>query len=110
LFLCAGIVMELPQAIGGAFELHRRGMMSTNQVLGMAILAVLLVAAAAFVEGARRKVAVTFAGREGRAGASYLSFRLNGAGIMPAQAHLMPGGDDGGPVVRSQEREGVGGP
>jgi preprotein translocase subunit SecY len=83
LFLCAGIVMELPQAIYGAFELHRQGVVSANQVLGMAILAVLLVAVAALVEGARRKVPVTFGGREGRADA-YLSFKLNGAGIIPA--------------------------
>jgi preprotein translocase subunit SecY len=83
LFLCAGIVMELPQAIYGAFELHRRGVISANQIMGMTILAVLLVVVAAFVEGARRKVPVTFGGREARADA-YLSFRLNSAGIIPA--------------------------
>lgn len=83
LFLSAGIVMELPRAIGGAFELQRRGMISANQIMGMAILAILLVAFAALVEGARRNVPVAF-GARGGAGTAFLSFKLNSAGVVPA--------------------------
>jgi len=80
LLLCAGIVMELPPAIFGAFEFHRRGVLSANQILGMAILAVVLVAFAAWVEGARRKVPVAFGDRAD----ANLAFKLNSAGIIPA--------------------------
>ncbi len=78
LLLCVGVIVELPQALVGAIELGRQGVLPGQVLAGIALLAVALVAAASFMEKARRKEPVGFG-----AGTAHLSFKLNGAGIIP---------------------------
>jgi preprotein translocase subunit SecY len=84
LFLCAGIVISLPQAIVEAFELQRRGLTTDNQIAGVALVAVLLVAFAVFVERAQRQIPVAYGLREDSRVTSYLALKLNSAGVVPA--------------------------
>jgi len=84
LIFCADVVVELPQTIAGTLELGRQGLLSSNLIMGTAILAVALVGVATFMEKARRNVPVAFSGRTGAGNESSLSFKLNGAGWMPA--------------------------
>lgn len=83
LLLCVGIVTELPRTLFGMFELGQRGAFSTNALLGLAALAAVLVALVTFVEKAQRREPVAFSGEVVR-GSSFLSFKLNGAGMIPA--------------------------
>jgi len=82
LIITAGIVTKLPADIFGALELAQRGVFTTNQLAAFALLAVALVAFVVLFEKARRRELVTFT-TPGRASAAYLSFKLNGAGIIP---------------------------
>jgi preprotein translocase subunit SecY len=79
LLLCVGVIVELPQALAGALELGRQGVLPGHVLAGIALLAVVLVAAASFMEMARREERVEFG-----ANTAHLSFKLNGAGIIPA--------------------------
>jgi len=83
LILFVGLVAEVPAGIAGIFELGRQGVLSgptTLALLGSAIAFTALVVA---VERARRRLPVHTEGSEGRP-PSYLSFKLNNAGIIPA--------------------------
>jgi len=82
LILCLGIVAQLPQAIAATFELGRQGLLPGNLIVGLALLSVVLVVLVVMVEKARRCELVAFSG-PGRAPAQ-LSFKLNGAGVIPA--------------------------
>ena len=82
LILCLGIVAQLPQAIAATFELGRQGLLPGNLIVGLALLSVALVVLVVTVEKARRCEPVAFSG-PGRAPAQ-LSFKLNGAGVIPA--------------------------
>ena len=82
LILCLGVVLQLPQGIVATLELGRQGLLSGNLIVGLALLSVALIALAVVVEKARRREPVAFPGA-GRAPAQ-LSFKLNGAGVMPA--------------------------
>jgi len=79
LMLCAGIVTQLPQTIAIAFDLSRQGVLSGNVLAILAILLVALTGVVVLVEKARRSEPVVF-----KAGASQLSFKLNGAGVIPS--------------------------
>jgi preprotein translocase subunit SecY len=77
-------VTELPRTIFAAFELAQRGVFSDGLLIGSAGFSAVLVGFATFVEKARRREPVEFVTRENVRGSSYLSFKLNGAGIIPA--------------------------
>jgi preprotein translocase subunit SecY len=79
LILCAGIVTQLPQTIFGTMELTRQGVLSSKALALLAILLVALTGVVALIEQARRREPVAFG-----AGTSYLSFKLNGAGVVPS--------------------------
>lgn len=87
LILAAGIVAELPAAIAEMLDLGRRGVLSTDLMLGVGVLAVVLTAFIVHVELARRELRVTFPPREVGArtieGRSQLRLKLNGAGMVP---------------------------
>ena len=86
LILAVGIVAELPAAIAGMLELGRRGVLSTNFMLGICLLAVALTALIVHMELARRQLEVTFrrqAGARTIEGRSQLRLKLNNAGIVP---------------------------
>jgi len=82
LILCLGIVLQLPQGIVATLELGRQGLLSGNLVVGLALLSVALIALVVVVEKARRCEPVTFS--DPRRTPAQLSFKLNGAGIIPA--------------------------
>ena len=82
LILCAGIVTTLPQSVVTALELNRLRVLSDRLVLGTVLLGLALVVLVVTMERARRREPVVFS-RPGAAPA-FLSFKLNGAGIVPA--------------------------
>jgi preprotein translocase subunit SecY len=86
LILAAGIVAELPSTIAGMLDLARRGLLSTNVILSVCGLAVVLTALIVHIELARRELRVTFSRQLGTGmveGSSYLRLKLNSAGIVP---------------------------
>jgi preprotein translocase subunit SecY len=86
LISAAGIVAELPAAVAGMFDLARRGVLSTDLVLALVLLAVALTALIVHMELARRQLEVTFrrqAGARTLEGRSQLRLKLNNAGIVP---------------------------
>jgi len=88
LILALGIVAELPNAIAGALELGRQGLLSFNAMLALVLLAVALTALIVVMELARRRLPLEFPARQigarTIAGRSQLSFKLNSGGIMSA--------------------------
>lgn len=88
LILSTGIVLQLPGGILDIIELKNQGLVSGDLVTGLALLSLVLVVCGTFFERARRRERVDFSMRaDGGAqhvGTAYLSFKLNGAGIIPA--------------------------
>ena len=82
LILCAGIVPALPQSIVTALELNRLGVLSEKLVAGCALLGLALVVLVVTMERAQRREPVVFS--RPRCAPAFLSFKLNGAGIIPA--------------------------
>jgi preprotein translocase subunit SecY len=86
LILAAGMVAELPAAVADMLDLMRRGVLSTNVVLGVCALAVVLTALIVHMELARRKLQITFSRQAGPRmieGRAHLRLKLNSAGIVP---------------------------
>jgi len=87
LILAAGIVAELPALLVGVLDLARRDVLSTNLVVGLLLLALVLTALIVHVELARRQLQVTFPSRQVGmrmiAGRSQLRLKLNSAGMVP---------------------------
>jgi preprotein translocase subunit SecY len=89
LLLFAGVAVKMPSEFATMLELTRQGAISSGLALLLAILWIGMVGVIVFVELARRRVPVEFVARNlgGRllpARSSYLSFKLNNAGIIPA--------------------------
>jgi preprotein translocase subunit SecY len=86
LILAIGIIVELPGTIAETLELGRRGIMSTNLILGMSVLAAALTGLVVFMELAQRRIPVAFPRRQVGmiGGQSHLTFKLNPAGVIPA--------------------------
>jgi preprotein translocase subunit SecY len=82
LVIAAGIVTKLPADIFGVLDLGQRGVLPAGQLAAFALLALALVAVVVLFEKARRREAVTFTA-QGKASPANLSFKLNGAGIIP---------------------------
>ncbi|MCC6207387.1 MAG: preprotein translocase subunit SecY [Gammaproteobacteria bacterium] len=88
MIIFAGIVVGLPQAVGGTLELARTGELHVFTVLVLMMLAVAVTAAVVFVERGQRRITVNYAKRQqGRrmiAGqVSHLPLKLNMAGVIP---------------------------
>jgi preprotein translocase subunit SecY len=88
LILFIGIVTQVPVYIREIFQLGQSGVFSISLILGLAIIALALVALIVVMEMARRNVPVEYERRqigdriiERRS--STLSFKLNGAGTVP---------------------------
>lgn len=89
ILIFAGIVAGLPSAIGQAFESARMGDLSIIILLGIAVLAIAVVAFVVFVERGQRRITINYAKRQqGRqlfaAQTSHLPLKLNMAGVIPA--------------------------
>jgi preprotein translocase subunit SecY len=88
LLLFAGVAGKMPNEIATVFELTRQGALSVERVSWLAIFWVAVVGLVVFVELARRRVPVEFAGRKCGDGfvlaqSTHLSLKINGAGLMP---------------------------
>jgi preprotein translocase subunit SecY len=88
LILFANLATRMPREIASTVEATWRGEVSVGRVSLLTILWVALVAMVVFVERARRRVPVEFAGRKLGDGfvlpqSTHLSLKLNSAGLMP---------------------------
>jgi preprotein translocase subunit SecY len=88
LIIFAGIVAELPAAIGGTLELGRQGAVSTIVILGVIIMAIVVIAFCVFMERAQRRLLINYPKRQvgnrvydGQT--SFLPLKLNTAGVIP---------------------------
>ncbi len=89
ILIFAGIVSGFPSAIGQSFEQARQGEISIIALLGIASLAMMIVAGVVFVERGQRRITVNYARRQqGRqqyaAQSSHLPLKVNMAGVIPA--------------------------
>jgi preprotein translocase subunit SecY len=89
LIIFAGIVAGLPSAIGKTLENVNTGTFSIPLALGIAVLVAVVTSVVVFFERAQRKVLVQYAKRQvgnrvAPAQSSYLPFKLNMAGVIPA--------------------------
>jgi preprotein translocase subunit SecY len=89
ILIFAGIVSGFPSAIGQSFEQARQGEISIIALLGIAALAMIIVAGVVFVERGQRRITVNYARRQqGRqqyaAQSSHLPLKVNMAGVIPA--------------------------
>jgi len=88
LILFAGVATDMPRAVASMIESTWRRELSIEGVALLTILWVALVGVVVFVERARRRVPVEFAGRKLGDGfvlaqSTHLSLKLNSAGLMP---------------------------
>jgi len=88
MLIFSGIVVGLPQAIGGTLELARTGELHALTVLFLVVLAVSVTAFVVFVERGQRRITVNYAKRQqGRrmfAGqTSHLPLKINMSGVIP---------------------------
>lgn len=88
LIIFAGIVAGLPNALGGLFELGRKGVFSTIFILAIVVLAMALVYAIVFMERAQRRILVQYPKRQvgnkvygGET--SHMPLKINTAGVIP---------------------------
>jgi preprotein translocase subunit SecY len=84
LILCAGIVTQLPQTLLVALRYREAGLITENGLMGLAAAVVFFVAVVVLIERSRREVPVSFSLSQDRRYTSRLSFKLNGAGLVPA--------------------------
>ena len=89
ILIFTGIVSGFPSAIGQSFEQARQGEISIIALLGIAVLAMMIVAGVVFVERGQRRITVNYARRQqGRqqfaAQSSHLPLKVNMAGVIPA--------------------------
>lgn len=88
LIIFVGIISGLPSGVARAFELARRGAISTPYLLGMLGCAVIVLALVVFVEQAQRKVHIHYPRRQVGSGMqggdkTYLPLKINFSGVMP---------------------------
>jgi preprotein translocase subunit SecY len=88
LLLFAGVAGKMPNEIATVFELTRQGALSVERVSWLAIFWIAVVGLVVFVELARRRVPLEFAGRKCGDGfvlaqSTHLSLKINGAGLIP---------------------------
>ncbi|NIX77822.1 preprotein translocase subunit SecY [Microvirga terricola] len=88
LIIFAGIVANLPRAIGGTLELGRQGALSTGLIIGVVVMAVAIIYFVVFMERAQRRLLINYPKRqvgnrmyEGQT--SFLPLKLNTSGVIP---------------------------
>jgi len=88
LIIFAGIVAEVPGAIAGMLELGRQGALSTGLIVGVALMAVAVIAFIVFMERAQRRLLIQYPKRqignqmfEGQS--SHLPLKINSSGVIP---------------------------
>lgn len=88
LIIFTGIVANLPRAIVGTLELGRTGALSAFVIIGIAVLAVAVVAFIVFFERAQRRLLVQYPKRQvgmkmTGGDSSHLPIKINAAGVIP---------------------------
>ncbi|SMF67396.1 preprotein translocase subunit SecY [Allosphingosinicella indica] len=88
LIIMAGIVAQLPRALGQVFEGGRTGTLSPVLIIGVIALALALIAGICFMERAQRRVLIQYPKRQTARGAmqperSHLPLKINTAGVIP---------------------------
>lgn len=88
LIIMAGIVAELPAAIGSTLELGRTGALPVLVILGILLMSVLVIAFIVFLERAQRRIIVQYPKRQvGNkvfgGDSSHLPLKVNTSGVIP---------------------------
>jgi preprotein translocase subunit SecY len=88
LIIFAGIVAELPRAIGGTLELGRQGQFNLLEILAIFLLVTAVIVLIVFVERAQRRIPVQYPRRQQgnamtAAQQSHLPLKINTAGVIP---------------------------
>jgi len=88
LIIFTGIVANLPRAIVGTLELGRTGALSAFVIIGIAVLAVAVVAFIVFFERAQRRLLVQYPKRQvgmkmTGGDSSHLPIKINASGVIP---------------------------
>ncbi|MFD1330537.1 preprotein translocase subunit SecY [Methylopila musalis] len=89
LIIFAGIVAELPAAVAGTLELSRTGALSSAIILGVAVMAVAVIAFIVYMERAQRRLLIQYPKRQVSQNrmtggeSSHLPLKLNTAGVIP---------------------------
>lgn len=88
LIIFAGIVAELPGAFASAFELSRKGTLSTPVLILLLVGVVAIIAIIVFMERAQRRLLVQYPKRQmgnrmAQGDSSHLPLKLNTAGVIP---------------------------
>ncbi|MBL8834275.1 MAG: preprotein translocase subunit SecY [Rhodospirillales bacterium] len=88
LIIFAGIIANLPTALGSTLEMGRTGALSTFVILVLMVMSVLVVMAIVFIERAQRRIIVQYPKRQvgnkmfgGES--SHLPLKLNTSGVIP---------------------------
>lgn len=88
ILIFAGIVAELPRAVGSTLELVNTGQLGITTATFLGILALAVTAFVVFVERGQRRITVNYAQRQGRQAyrsqSSHLPLKINMAGVIPA--------------------------
>jgi preprotein translocase subunit SecY len=88
IIIFAGIVAELPSAIGSTLELVRTGQLGIPTATILLIMALVVTAFVVFVERGQRRITVNYAQRQGRKAyrsqSTHLPLKVNMAGVIPA--------------------------
>lgn len=88
IIIFAGIVAELPSAVGATLELVRTGQLGIPTATILLIMALVVTAFVVFVERGQRRITVNYAQRQGRKAyrsqSTHLPLKVNMAGVIPA--------------------------
>ncbi len=88
ILIFAGIVAELPSAVGSTLELVNTGQLAITTATFLGVLALAVTAFVVFVERGQRRITVNYAQRQGRQAyrsqSSHLPLKVNMAGVIPA--------------------------
>ncbi len=88
LIIMAGIVAQLPSAVGGLFEQGRTGALSIGFILTILIVALAVVAFICFMERAQRRIPIQYPKRQAgnrmfQGDSSHLPLKINTSGVIP---------------------------
>jgi preprotein translocase subunit SecY len=88
IIIFAGIVAELPSAVGSTLELVNTGQLGITTASFLLLMALAVTAFVVFVERGQRRITVNYAQRQGRRAyksqSSHLPLKVNMAGVIPA--------------------------
>ena len=88
IIIFAGIVAELPSAIGATLELVNTGQLGISIAMFLLVMAFAVTAFVVFVERGQRRITVNYAQRQGRQAyrsqSTHLPLKVNMAGVIPA--------------------------